>query len=173
MRQNIGELLEIIKFSKNVGLDGITFKPITISNVKFNTSANPVFEDKKIMLELWPTRKQLPKLMNLLDKFASWHEKNKFIWDKKEYFEIIKKYFLYPSNRFIGITCKKGYNYFVLDKEGYILPCWGMRVREEWHIDKISLDELWNSKEYDKVRKIMEKCSYPCTDMLECKTHPR
>ena len=108
-----------------------------------------------------------------MDKLSEENERDNFVWDTRAYFKTLKKYFRNPSNRFIDISCKKGYNYLVVDKSGYVLPCWGMRPKEEWNIKRKSIKEIWGSEEYEGVREKMRACDHPCGDMLESRTNMR
>jgi MoaA/NifB/PqqE/SkfB family radical SAM enzyme len=174
MQSNIDELVDLVDFSRKLGVDGITFKPVTVSTVKFSTSPDSMFEsnleEKKM---LWPTKDQISKLDGILDKLSEEHDKDNFVWDTRDYFQTLKRYFRNPSNKFIDIRCKKGYNYLVVDKDGYILPCWGMRPKNGWNIKRKSVEGVWNSEEYEMIRKKMETCNHPCGDMLESRTHMR
>lgn len=174
IKQNVEELLELVDFSRKLGVDGITFKPITISTVKFSISEDSMFRNNlKKKTEFWPTSEQLPLLNIIFDKLSEIHEQEGFVWETRYYFETLKKYFENPSNKYIDIRCKKGYNYFVLDKDGYVLPCWGFRPRDNWNIRVNQVKDIWNSKKYMDIRRMMETCNHPCTDMLEYRTYMR
>ncbi|MGM5482997.1 MAG: radical SAM protein [Nanobdellota archaeon] len=172
MKDTVDELIETIDFSRQLGVDGITFKPVTIANVCYSRDEDSMFA-KTNNLGLWPTNEQMKYLPFILDELSSRHKKDGFVWDTPFYFQTLKKYFEWPSNRYMGIKCSKGYNYLVLDKDGYVLPCWGIRPIEEWQINNNSLKKIWDSKRYRTTREMMGLCNHPCTDMLESRTYMR
>ena len=156
LNQNVGQLVDIAKLMKSVGVEKLSIRPAHANN------ADPASVGKNN--SYWVTPDRLKILDAQIDELERYHQETGFI-DCRPGFKYIKEYFrdgyIRPTN-----SCYNGYNRLVIaynERDSYeIWMCAGMIG----DVRKKRLHEIWLSKEAWQARKKMKKCfkscAFPC-----------
>jgi len=174
---NSNSLVKTAEFSKKLGVDGITFKPVRAHNTSIEKGDIVVKQRDDIKVEdVWPEQ----NVVNEIDNLIKWKLRNGFVFDRIEFLRIMKEYFTSPDNKKLCVECRNGDDFFVVDENGNVMPCWGVdfsfihknrlgNIREKG----FDLENVWSSRSYDNIRECMKKCKLPCYNLLLRKSYLR
>ncbi len=147
MKENVGELFDIIALTKNMGVECLVYHPVIVAQEDMqNTSPNARF---------WLNHKDIEKLKPQIDKIVSYQKKNglvaflhdPYLWIKHFKGELTKKE--WKCNPFVFTN---------IGPDGEVRSC-GSAFG---NIRKLSLRECLNTEEAYRARKIMKNCAKPC-----------
>ena len=174
---NLHQIKELINLGEKIGIDGIAFKPVRIHECEIEDN-KPVIKLKtnlKDIDKLWVSPKQYDLLNEVIDYLIDYKEKNpSFIIDTKNYLSLLKNYYKTPLNKDLNLKCNASEYSVVLDKDGNLRCCWGMRWDEYiGNIKQDNLTDIWNSSRFRKMREKMRGCNLPCFNLLVGQTYLR
>ncbi len=149
MRYNLGELLELVHITRELGFTSITLQPIADDNndIKIRDPSNP----HRIRPE------QIKQLRGVIDELKSFKRSEGFLCNSERHLDLIYRYF---ANEELGeITCYSGFFTGTVDDKGILRSvCMGAYGSLLEH----SISELWNSKRAQTIRRAIKNCKTPC-----------
>lgn len=166
MRENIGDLVNLVEFVKSKGLDGINFQPL------METSIYPIFnkEGKSDKLPGGKLYKKLGENMGDIDDVF-----NRLISMKKGGYPInssvkqlryTAKYLKDPADpEILDVKCKIGSKNLFIDPFGNVRLC--MIMKPIGNIATKSPQKIWNSQNAQRQRKNIRTCQKTCR-LLNC-----
>ena len=139
MGNNLDELLDIIRFAEEMGLDGVSFNPLGPPH----DTNDPDWYKKS---ELWPHENQLEKLDEILDQLVAMKENGSRILNSEDQLLSMKEYFKNPTKT-RGHQCKVGVTNLLLSCEGNVHACFhkpafgqfGEPIKEAWYSERAKL----------------------------------
>ncbi len=146
MQQNLNQLVDLVKLTRNEGFDSITFQPVNDSNLTIGKKKknNPLrVRDYK-------------KLDKEIDKLIQIRKKSFFIGNSISYLQSIKDYF--TNKKIKKIKCYAGFVGLIVTPEGKIWTCMG----DFGDLKKENLEMIWKSYEAKEKRKLIKRCKNPC-----------
>lgn len=155
MRDNLSELVELIKWVKKENLDGITFQPIA-STEFFGRDISQKYWYKTS--PLWPN---LREVLNFIDKIEMMQNQGFPIKNTKRDFERFRLYFNNPVLFGETESCEQELKTMLITHDGYVKMC--PNTYEAFgNILKDDLDKIWNSPQAEKARKHIYDCKSQC-----------
>lgn len=143
---NFQDLLSLYKLSDELKMEFAT--AVVHNSFYFRKTDNSINKRKEIS-------EAFEKLINELLKSKS--PKKWF----RAYFNHGLINYIYGNERLL--PCRMGSNGFFLDPYGDVLPCNGMAEKKSMgNLNEKSWEEIWNSREAEDVRKMVEKCNRNC-----------
>lgn len=149
-KKNVNELLDLVKFTEEKGLNGIVFNPIgptTDSDVDWYKKSDLWFND-------------FSEVDRVLDQLIQLKKEGAKILNPVEHFMDMKKYFRKPyldSNR----NCMVGVTNLSITCDGNVHTCYKMpplgNVRDG------SIREMWDSTHAKEVRQQIKACDIHCS----------
>lgn len=143
--ENAGEIDEIIKLAKEIGIDHIGFMPI--HNFSFKKVDDQIFEFKN-------NKEGLKNIVNSL--LMKWDKD--FFENSSRYINLLKLCFEGKNNPLI---CHVGYSHIMVDCYGNVFPCWPW-IERNISIgclnNGVRLRDLWYSNNIKEARKELAKC---------------
>lgn len=177
MDDNLEELLEVVKLSRDLEIEKVIFQPVVANNIdqtqreKDSSCAVPPSREDALHRSI----KQLIKYKNeSLSQF-------KFIANSIRNLKLIEKYFK-GEVKAANLPCYAGYNRLQIVQEGKVYFCVNQKQYDANYGDVgiDSLKDLWYSKEAKFYRKLIRNCNSPCLqwcsyrdDFIELQEFPR
>jgi Fe-coproporphyrin III synthase len=163
MRQNLDDLLELTEWvNGNAAIDKIGFQAVM---QPFFTPEDNEWYKKEEFLPLWP--KDLDKVDSVLESLAGCKNNGYKINNPVGQFGVFKSYFRHPE-KFVKVSkCNLGYNSVSVNTFGKIYLCLSMDPIGDIRSGK-SMEEIWFSKEAQKVRESIKNCKHNCKSMINC-----
>jgi MoaA/NifB/PqqE/SkfB family radical SAM enzyme len=151
MRSNMRELIDIVKWTQEEGLNGVIFNPLGPA-----CDSDSQWYDKS---ELWPQKQDLQNLDNILDQLVAMKKDGAKILNSEDQFLEMKNYFRNPSMA-RGRNCRVGVTNFLISCDGEIHLCFHMPSIGSYREPP---KEVWNSERAKKVRDMIKQCNYECS----------
>lgn len=149
-KKNVNELIDLVKFSEQKGLNGIVFNPIgptTDSEVDWYKTSDLWFDDflevDHVLDELIDMKKRGAKILNPVEHFI----------DMKSYFQ--KPYLESNSNCMVGVTNLS------ITCEGNVHTCFKMPPLG--NVLETSVREMWDSDHAKDIRQQIKNCDIHCS----------
>lgn len=138
-KYNIDEILDLVLFVSELGVDNISFTPIQAQD---NIDISLLMPD-------------FNKAQAVITKLIELKKKKKLIDCSFKYLKLLNSYFANKENT---ISCFAGYSSCTVDCYGNIYPCilGGPIVS---NIKDIPLEECWRSNKFNKVREKIKTCN--------------
>lgn len=156
MRENVGELFDIIPLVKNLGVECLVYHPVVVAQEDMqNTSPNARF---------WLKNNDVDELKMQIDKIVNYQKDNglvaflhdPYLWIKHFKGQLTRRE--WKCNPFVFTN---------IGPDGEIRSC-GAAFG---NIKKMSLSRCLDTEEAHKARKIMENCAKPC--LQTCWANPQ
>lgn len=151
MGPNMDELIDIVKWAQEEGLNGVIFNPLGPA-----CDSDSQWYDKS---ELWPPKKDLENLDNILDQLVAMRKNGAKILNSEDQFLEMKTYFRKPSMP-RGSNCRVGVTNFLMSCDGEIHLCFHMPSIGSYREPP---KEVWNSERAKRVRNMIKQCNYECS----------
>lgn len=148
MKQNLSELMDLIKLAKELKLNSITFQPVVDDNLNIRR--------RNMLNPLRIPNSQLGLMDKVINKIIEMRKKGPFIGNSIQHLESIRKYFRNQSLK--RIKCYAGFIFGVIAPNGKLWSCMG----DFSNLDKETIKNSWLSKEAREKRKMIKKCKSPC-----------
>jgi MoaA/NifB/PqqE/SkfB family radical SAM enzyme len=152
MGPNMGELVDIVKWVQEEGLNGIMFNPL---GPACDSSGRHWYEKS----ELWPREQDMNKLNDSLDQLIEMKKNGAPILNSADQFVHMKTYFRNPAVA-QGHNCMVGMTNFLMSCDGDVHLCFRMPSIGNF---KNLPSQIWRSDNAKKVRKKIRQCSYECS----------
>jgi MoaA/NifB/PqqE/SkfB family radical SAM enzyme len=153
MSINMDELVDIVNFVENEGLDGVSFNPL---GPPHDSGGDPMWYEKS---QLWPRKNDLNKLESVLDQLILLKKKGAKILNSVDQFIEMKMYFRDPFV-FANNHCMVGVTNWLMSCDGTIHPC--------FHVPSIGtfrepFKKIWRSEQARVARQKIKYCSHECS----------
>ena len=153
--RNLNEIVPLVKYAKDAGLDYIYFQPLT-------PNPKAVYkEDWYINNVLWPT--ETKKIGLVIDELIVMKKKNYSIANPIDQLKLMKDYFKNPT--FSQNRCFVGIKNLNVDAAGNITTCFNME--SIGNVFNNSIKKSWYSKKAGEIRKKIRNCKRGCS-ILNC-----
>lgn len=156
MRDNLNDLIELIKWVKQKGVDGITFQPI--ANVDFFAGGGGGanwFQKSP----LWPDTKQALAFVDTLQTMKS--DGFPMIKNSLKDFDQFRMYFQDPVSFGKAEACTGELKSLLITHDGYVKMC--PSSHENFgHVLRDDLKMMWNSQQAWRARKHIYECESQC-----------
>lgn len=163
MRQNLNELSGLADWVNGSDvLDSISFQAVM---QPFFTPPDREWYKSEDFSFLWPT--DLEKIERVLDDLAGLKKNGYKINNPVPQFGIFKAYFKHPERFVKASRCNLGYNSLSVNTSGKIFLCLSMDPIGDIRDGK-SMEEIWHSKEAQRVRDNIRDCKDNCKSMINC-----
>lgn len=148
-KKNINELSEMVRFGERIGVDGVSFLPGQIIGLEHGIKQR---EEKLI-----PEFDGMQGVDRKLDELIQLKTKGAPIDNSVKYLKLLKHYF---RGERLPIKCFASHTSYVIDAYGDIFPCfgWTEMKKKMANISDVDLVHFWRSKEYNRLRKSINKC---------------
>jgi MoaA/NifB/PqqE/SkfB family radical SAM enzyme len=170
LRENIGELVDMVEYVKSAGLYGIHFQPIMPASTL--PTFNKEGEFKKVSVGT-PYRNLLKKdeviddegIDEVFDRLVSMTERGYPIINSAGHLREMAKYLKDPTNpEILEKVCQVGVKNFNIDPFGNVRLCSIMEV--VGNITKDSPAEIWRSENSSSQRENVRTCEKTCRLMF-------
>ena len=150
MKSNYQDLIEIYKFAKKLGVDGINFQPIILDMFYLDNNS-----DRSNLL--WPD--DYEKLKNEIRDLIKIDKDNFIVTPKK----LLVSYLKYFANAKSNIQCHTSEKNLIIDRNGSFMIC-----HQKYTIGKYdgNIDEIWNSNYSNFCKSLSKKCEGNCKYLL-------
>jgi len=156
LKQNFKEIIKMVHWVKNNGLDGISFQPID-ENFGKTCHQSQWFKESGF----WPEQKVVSRVIPELIKL----KKTGYpIFNSVKHLKMIKDYFINPEGFWRAYPCRVGLSNFLVDLCGNVRLCYLMQSCG--NILNSSLGQIWNSEQANKQRELIKKCQKNCRLLL-------
>ncbi len=144
--RNAPDLCELYKLSDELGME---FATASLHNSFYFVEAKNIIKDRPMVAE------NFENLINMLLKSNS--PKKWF----RAYFNHGLINYIYGQKRLL--PCDMSFDTFFIDPYGDVMPCNGTKDKEVMgNLNTQSWDELWNSEQAERVRKVVRHCDRDC-----------
>lgn len=144
--RNAHDLLPLYNISNDMGME---FATASLHNSFYFVEAKNIIKDRQMVAS------NFEKLINTLLRSSS--PKKWF----RAYFNHGLINYIYGQKRLL--PCDMSFDTFFIDPYGDVMPCNGTRDKEVMgNLNEQSWDELWNSREAEKVRNKVRHCDRQC-----------
>ncbi|MBU3911679.1 MAG: radical SAM protein [Candidatus Omnitrophica bacterium] len=163
MQQNLDDLLGLAGWvNRNDAIDSVSFQAVM---QPFFTPQDNEWYKKEEFLSLWP--KDMDKVDYVLDSLAGLKNNGYKMNNPIPQFKIFKSYFRHPERFVKASRCNLGYNSVSVNTSGKIFLCLSMDPIGDIRNGK-SMEEVWFSKEAERVRDSIKDCKNNCKSMINC-----
>jgi hypothetical protein len=156
-RHNLKELVPMVSWAKELGLDGVGFHPLE-SKAVFG-EYEPFTPSWYTQHELWPADSGL--VQEVLDELITLKEQGAPIDTATDHLRQIKQYYLAPNSVGLERNCYTGVKNLIISAQGDVRLCFIMppigNVRQH------SLHDLWQSHEAAERRALIKECTQNCS----------
>ena len=158
MDNNIDDILPMIEFVRNKGLNAIFFQPVLFDNMK-------MYEKKRNAL--WPSEDSITKLKKTIKKIVTLKRtlKDFVICTETAALEALPAYFKGERAKF-DFSCYEAIKRIVITCAGKLWSCMGVYG----DLKQNDLKSIWFSKEAAKIREKVKKCREHC--LQDCTFFP-
>ncbi len=146
---NLDEILDLVKWVEDEGLDGINFQALMPAG-----DEGKGWEKEN---KLWI--KDYNKLDYILDRLIQMKKEGAKIVNTVEQFERFRLYFRHPNSPF-GEECSVGVTNIGIMSNGDVYLCF--KMPSVGNATEETLEKIWTSERANKVRKAIRKCNIPC-----------
>ena len=161
MNQNIGELIDIVHLTKELGGDGVYFQPVVVDNTdqRLSDTSDPnwVPEEKYRLLD--------SSIDRLIDFKLSSKENFDFLGSSLDQLRLTKRYFRKDKGLYFKRRCYQGFSRVIITQDARMYFCVEGPVPGETSfgdVRKDKLADLWRSSEAKRFRVNMKRCQNPC-----------
>lgn len=148
-QNNSNEVVDMVDFAENIGVDGVSFLPAQTMGLDHNI----LDRTKKLQL----TQLQIENMNESIDKLIELKRRGKPIDNTEKYLKLLKYFF---RNEKLPMHCYASNTSYYVDPFGYLYPCfaWIEMKKSVGNIKEIDLEKFWRAKEYNQIRKEIDKC---------------
>lgn len=149
-KNNMHELIDLVKFAERKGLDGVIFNPLGPT-----VDSDPDWYKKT---DLWFD--DLNEINEILDKLIVMKKAGAKILNPPQHFKDMKVYFARPY--LLGNNgCRVGVTNLSITCNGDIYTCF--KMPSLGNIQNTSPEEAWNSERAKEIRKKIKNCDIHCS----------
>jgi len=148
MKQNLSELVGIIKLAKKLKLNSITFQPVVDDNLNIRR--------RNMLNPLRIPDSELELMDKVINEIIGIRKKDPFVGNSIQHLESIKKYF--RNQPLKEIKCYAGFIFGVIAPNGKLWSCMG----DFSNLHKKTIKKAWLSTDAKEKRKMIKKCKNPC-----------
>jgi len=160
-KKNFLDMNKIIPFAEELGVNQIKFDPIH-THLIYQKSGN---SDLKSLLF---DEEDLPVLNQEIDKLIKSASETKLLTNSNTFLRGILKLY---NGKYKKLKCYAGYISCAIGVLGEISPCDGFKAKES--IKDKSLEEIWDSKSFQRLRRKVDSCSCSCWDTTHAELNIR
>ncbi len=150
-RNNINEIIPLVRMLKEMGVDKISFIPFHDIGL--------LTDDEETMLELKINKNEIEKIRKIIKKLIQISKEEKIIDNSSRYLSMFPLCF---QNIPSPLKCYAGYATFSVDGYGDMYPCFpymemGLNIKTK-NVKNSSLKKYWYSNELNEMRKKIKNC---------------
>jgi len=160
-KKNFQNMNKMIPFAEELGVNQIKFDPIhthLIYQKRDNSSLESLLFDED----------DLPELNKEIEKLIKSASETKLLTNSNTFLRGILKLY---DGKYKRLKCYAGYISCAIGALGEVSPCDGFKAKES--IKNKSLEEIWNSKSFQRLRKKVDSCSCSCWDTTHAELNIR
>jgi MoaA/NifB/PqqE/SkfB family radical SAM enzyme len=162
MQPNLEDIPNLVEWvNKNQAIQHLSFQAVM---QPFFTPLDDQWYEREEFSMLWP--KDMSKVEQVLDKLVEYKQRGYKITNPVAQFDVFRAYFRYPQ-MFVKKRCHLGYSSLTVNTQGKIFLCNSMESIGDIQEAK-DMQELWSSKEAERVRKNIKNCTHNCKLMINC-----
>ncbi|WP_026504980.1 radical SAM protein [Butyrivibrio sp. NC3005] len=144
--KNAPDLVPLYKLSDEMGME---FATASLHNSFYFVEAKNIIKDRMMVGQHFE---------DLVNELLNSNSPKKWF---RAYFNHGLINYIYGQKRLL--PCDMSFDTFFIDPYGDVMPCNGTKEKEVMgNLNEMSWDELWNSEQAEKVRKIVRNCDRNC-----------
>lgn len=156
MKNNLDELVRLVKWVKKEQLDGITFQPIAAA--EFFGGKKKYKDDWYLKSDLWPEKNDV---FTLIDKLEDLKKAGYPIANSRNDFRRFRSYFENPIKFANKENCESELSSVVITKDGKMKMCPAL-TEDFGSFLEDDLDKMWKSMAANRARKHVYGCKSQC-----------
>ncbi len=144
--RNAPDLVPLYEISNDLGME---FATASLHNSFYFVESNNIIKDRLMVAE---------NFENLVNRLLDSNSPKKWF---RAYFNHGLINYIFSQKRLL--PCDMSFDTFFIDPYGDVMPCNGTKEKEVMgNLNEQSWDELWNSEQAEKVRKLVRCCDRNC-----------
>lgn len=156
MKDNLDDLIALVRWVKKNHIDGITFQPIATTDFFEGSTNEGSFWYKTS--PLWP---DTSKVLRFVDRLEKMKQEGYPIQNSKKDFEGFRLYFKDPVAFGKAEPCMGELKSMMITHDGFVRMC-PESFENFGHVLRQNLDELWSSQQAARARKHIYECESQC-----------